>query len=88
MDTYDSPGRAEARLATTEPRENQNLDIELLPDRTLVGNSRRKIRIEGGATLYEVFEIHTYFELVSGGSEIERFDSLFDGIVGQIRRAK
>jgi hypothetical protein len=86
MHKTSSPGRAEARGSNSGDRENQNLDAQLLPDPALIGNTRRLIRVEGGAPLYEVFTISSYFELVSG-SEKWRFNELWEGIVQQIRLA-
>ncbi len=67
--------------------ENKRPDTELLPDRSFLGNCRRKIRVEGGATLYEVFVINSYFELVTHCGT-ERFDEQWQGIVQQVRLAE
>jgi hypothetical protein len=87
MDTYNplESGRATGDHSRHHG-DNEN-DTELLPDRTLVGNTRRLIRVEGGAPLYEVFVISSYFELVSDCGT-QRFDELWEGIIGQIRLAE
>ncbi|MGA8480892.1 MAG: hypothetical protein WB696_23250 [Chthoniobacterales bacterium] len=87
MDTSNSPGWAERRDATRRLGENKRPDTELLPDRSFLGNCRRKIRVEGGATLYEVFVINSYFELVTDCGT-ERFDEQWQGIVQQVRLAE
>jgi hypothetical protein len=86
MHTTDSPEVGASAANAGHPRNNER-DNQLLPDPAIRGNCRRPIRVEGGATLYEVFVISSYFELVTD-CETERFNTLWDGIVGQIRLAE
>lgn len=87
MHTTDLAPEVGASAANAGHPRNNERDTQLLPDSAILGNCRRKIRVEGGATLYEVFEVSSYFELVSG-SERLRFNELWEGIIGQIRLAE
>jgi len=87
MHIPDSSEKGGVPAANRTPPQNQNLDAQLLPDPTILGNSRRLIRVEGGAPLYEVFVISSYFELVSD-SERWRFNELWESVIGQIRLAE
>jgi hypothetical protein len=88
MDTSGSPELGRARGAHSPSHgETKDLNSSSIPDRRFQGNSRRLIRSQCGTELWEVFEIATHFELISN-CETERFDSLWDGIVGQIRFAE
>jgi hypothetical protein len=86
MHTSSSPGRAEARGSNSGDRRSER-DIQPIPDRRFLGNCRRLIRSQCGTELWEVFEIATHFELVSH-RETERFNELWEGIIGQVRLAE
>jgi len=81
-----APPQKERRPARSADHQNES-NTQLLPDSAILGNSRRLIRVEGGAPLYEVFVISSYFELVTD-CETERFNTLWEGIIGQIRLAE
>ena len=87
MHIPDSPEVDRARGAHSPSHgEKQHLNKRILPDYSLPGN-RRLVRTQCGSELYEVFVISSYYELVSG-SETERFNELWEGIVEQIRLAE
>jgi hypothetical protein len=87
MHTTDSAPEVGASAANAGHPRNSEHDNQPLPDRSFRGNSRRLIWSQCGTELYEVFEIPSYFELVSA-SEIQRFSELWEGYVGQIRLSK